>query len=280
MVKRVISVLLIVSAACVLMVVPVFGAIAVADPNYRYTAFAFDRVVVGSGYVAPCPWNQAIVDEAVLQQGETQQEDLYFLATTTYENSQIVARCVVKNSSYVPLRVTFEADYLYFDTASDQMTVMFPTQYGGAITVSCNVLEYVLANGRYVVQEIPRTMQVNTFGQYFDVGYVLAQLAQDTGVLGFSDVRVSYESQTNVTGDWSFAVLTNPSLERDAYLDMFVAKQDMRYTDSDTMDVGTFLVTSVGAFLDFQLIPGLSISGILGIIVTIALVFWFITLLV
>ena len=41
-----------------------------------------------------------------------------------------------------------------------------------------------------------------------------------------------------------------------------------------------WLVQSVGAFLDFELFPGMSINGILQFIVVVGFVFWFITLLI
>jgi hypothetical protein len=83
----------------------------------------------------------------------------------------------------------------------------------------------------------------------------------------------------SATGDYSVTQASSTSIPS---VELWFDQYNLPTVRGDvgTVDLVGWLTTSIGSFLSFKLIPGVSISSLIEFIVVIGLVFWFLTLLI
>lgn len=296
MLKRILS-LVVVLLICMSCVLPAFAVCGPSSKDIIYASLQFDTLRLDNGDAA------GVVEEWPLNEASgvpyTYSSDYVFAyvrahneVNKNYQNlcGEFVfadATQITLSSSYVwftdRVRFTLEA----LDNPADLLITGLSIEYFVNYIGTGYTNEYCVNREQVVYNSVDdsawtnvRTLELgsfvekayrNSFGSFmFDSGISVRLL---------SDLKIIIQFQFLDEPDSSRRVYIDVSRDNIAkrnHVQTWITQSNLRIPDDEGFDVASWLVTAVGGFLDFEIVPGFSISGFLGIVVTLAVILWFV----
>lgn len=140
-----------------------------------------------------------------------------------------------------------------------------------------------IQTGSYVLKTSPTYNFTVTLNGGGDIGPVLLQELRETTsatVVCFSRFAVTVTNlEDPAENNNAFNIRTFPMTRQRTFSEWF-DERNFVFSEDSPPSLVDWLAKAVGAFLNFELLPGLSLNGIVKMIVVFGLVFWFITLLI
>lgn len=272
-------------------IMPAFGIGAGGSDATVYAGLQFETITnYGGRYdgsVAAWPFNDYSGSPAWVGSEYGESDDLYFSASVFGDDTSIRGTFAPYDATWFSLN----ARYLYFDGASslyiagDDITVtsfprviveydvvyIQPNAIGSHYQTAYDHIYYDSLEDIY--SDLSSNGRLNIRDVILRAHYVAKEktLLEDYDIMLLEDVSIKvYFDQADL--DAGFTVEAKASAAYPNYVGRWLGSQTVAITTESGFNMAGWIVNSLGAFLEFEFIPGFSLNAIFAIIFVIAIV--------
>lgn len=297
MVKR-ISIVLVIAVLVITCTCVAFGATFGSLSGVYYSVFDFDFISsesIDSADEFTYPFVGGTVSrQLVYTSGHTGMPSAGFVGTANYLTTDNLSGQYVSVSTYSATRNarwTIHADTVYW--SSGYVLEVYDYNDNVAYTninISFDIVDLVDSSGQYEVVSVPIRIGERADGNrvllHALINERLEELDIDLYTYRLDNFTISVEG-VSVSGESFpyYLVLKTSVSDSPSYgatrAQNWLDEYDLPVPSAEAPVVATeFLADILEPFLGFEIIPGVSLGGVMAFVATVALVFWFITLLV